>query len=210
MGILELWLYWTQIACIIMSVVLAGFMGYRFYLKRSIPILAWTFAWSIVAVRVAVGLLFPFSFTREFINDFLTISHDLLWFLGLAILLGMTRVGTVYFPVPYLTMHSIINALLYFGMNSRVYGAIETTIIAHPILLFILFWYFHVCARVTKHLGARIISIAFVLWAFDYIIFGVPYFGAGIMIAGVIGWSIGLIFRVAIFIGFLMMAMRST
>lgn len=139
MGILELWLYWTQIACIIMSVVLAGFMGYRFYLKRSIPILAWTFAWSIVAVRVAVGLLFPFSFTREFINDFLTISHDLLWFLGLAILLGMTRVGTVYFPVLYLTMHSIINALLYFGMNSRVYGAIETTIIAHPILLFILF-----------------------------------------------------------------------
>jgi hypothetical protein len=102
-------------------------------------------------------------------------------------------------------MHSIINALLYFGMNSRVYGAIETTIIAHPILLFILFWYFHVCARVTKHLGARIISIAFVLWAFDYIIFG-----AGIMIAGVIGWSIGLIFREANFIGFLMMAVRST
>jgi hypothetical protein len=205
---LEQWLYWTQIACIAMSVVLAGFMGYRYLLKRSTTILVWAFAWFVVALRVAAGLFFPFSFTRDFINDFLTISHDLLWLLGLAILLEMGRLGRIYFPLLYLTMHSIINALLYFGLGSRVYGAVETTIFAHPIILFILFWYFHVCAGITGHIGARIISISFLLWALDYIILGVPYFGMGITIAGAIGWTIGLIFRVTIFVGFLMMATR--
>lgn len=123
-------------------------------------------------------------------------------------LLEMGKKGKVYFPVLYPSTHSIISALSYFYLGSKVYGAIETTIFAHPILLFILSWYFHICAKVTKNLGARIISISFLLWAFDYIIFGIPYFGMGITIAGAIGWSIGLIFRVTIFIGFLMMTVR--
>jgi hypothetical protein len=82
-----------------------------------------------------------------------------------------------------------------------------TTIFAHPILLFVLSWYFHICAKVTRYLGARVISVFFSLWALDYIIFGVPYFGMGMAIAGVIGWSIGLIFRIMMFVGFSMMAL---
>jgi hypothetical protein len=175
-------------------------------LKGNKAIGVWALAWFVIAIRIASGLFLPFSLLGAFINDFLTISHDLLWFLGLMILLEMTDIEKVYFPALYLLIHSIINALLHFGMKNRVYGAIATDIFAHPILLFILFRYFHICARVTKGLGARIVGLSFLLWAFDYIIFGVPYFGMGIPLAGVIGWTIGLIFRASIFIGYLMMA----
>lgn len=132
MDLLEQWLYWTQVACIVMSAVLAGLMGYRYALKRSAPLLLWAVAWCIITIRVASGLLLSYSLVRDFVNDFLTINHDLLLFLRLAVLLEMGNTGKVYFPVLYLTMHSIISALLYFGLGSRLFGAIETVLFAHP------------------------------------------------------------------------------
>jgi hypothetical protein len=208
MGFIELWLYWTQIACIVMSSVLAMFMLWRYSLRKHSHILIWAVAWAFVALRVAVGLFFSISFLREFINDFLTITADLLWFFGLALLLEMPRTKKIVFPTVYLSIFSLVIFFIYFKLENQLMGAAVTTIFAHPILLFILFWYFHVCAEVTGYLGAKIISLSFLLWALGYIIFGVPYFGAGSSIAGVLGWSIGLIFRVMMFLGFTMMALK--
>lgn len=208
MSFIEIWLYWTQVACVLMSLTLAAFMLWRYHLMRRAHILVWAVAWTVVALRVAVGLLFPFSFLREYINDLLTITGDLIWFLGLTLILEVSEVKKTYFPITYLSIFSITASIIYFGLNDRMLGAIVTTIFAHPALLFMLSWYFHICARVTGYLGARIISFSFLLWAMDYIIFGVPYFGAGIDIAGVLGWNIGLVFRVMILLGFLMIVLR--
>jgi hypothetical protein len=207
MDFIELWLYWTQIAAIAMSLALTAFMLWRYSLRRHSHILIWAIAWALVALRVAVGLFLPISFLREFIHDFLIIAADLLWFFGLAILMEMSRTKKMVFPMVYLSIFSSIMFIIYLGLEDQLMGAVATTI-AHPLLLFILFWYFHVCAEVTGYLGAKIISFSFLLWALDFMIFGVPYFGAGISIAGVLGWSIGLIFRVMMFIGFSMMALR--
>jgi hypothetical protein len=207
MGFIELWLYWTQIASVAMSLVLAAFMLWRYSLRKHSHILIWAIAWAIVALRVALGLFFSISFLREFIYNFLIIVTDLLWFFGLALLLEMSRTKKMIFPIAYLSIFSSITSVIYFILENQLAGAVVTTI-AHPLLLFILFWYFHVCAEVTGYLGAKIISFSFLLWALDYIIFGVSYFGMGITIAGVLGWSIGLIFRVMTFIGFSMMALK--
>jgi len=207
MDFIELWLYWTQIASITMSLVLTAFMLWRYSLRKHEHILIWAVAWAIVALRVAVGLFSSISFLREFIHDFLIIAADLLWFFGLALLLEMSKMKKTVFPIVYLSIFSSVTSIIYLRLENQLVGAVVTTI-AHSLLLFILFWYFHVCAEVTGYLGAKIISFSFLLWALDYIIFGVPYFGAGISIAGVLGWSIGLIFRVMMFLGFSMMALR--
>jgi len=206
--LIEEWLQWLQIASMGMSFILTAFMLWRYFVKREKHILIWTLAWLLVGIRVVIGLSGPKFLITNFMNDSLTIAHDLLWFLGLAILLRFTYMKRYIFPLIYLFFHLLISGVLYFWLKSNVYAAIETTIFAHPILLFILSWYFYICSRAIKSMGAKIISTSFFFWALDYIIFGVGYFGMGNQFAGILGWGIGLIFRIVIFIGFLKMTVE--
>ncbi len=202
---MEQWLYWTRIFCILLSLALTGLMLERYLVKREYHLLIWMVAWLTVAGRVTWETFLPKKLGFNFINDFLTITHDLLWFIGLVILLEGTSLLKFIFPFTYLALHSLLSAIFYFGLKSNILGAIESSIFTHPILLFILSWYFYLCFKALKSLGAKIISFSYLLWALDYIIFGVPYFGMGMQLAGVLGWSIGLIFRISIFIGFLIL-----
>ncbi|MEW5937223.1 MAG: hypothetical protein AB1665_05330 [Candidatus Thermoplasmatota archaeon] len=210
---------YLKIASIVMSVLIAGFIcrlgsGRG---RRSPQLLFWALAWVIVALRVLVQLLSPSKPPDEvlqsdllgyFLGDVLTVLHDLLWFVGLAIVLEFSTAKRVYFPIAYMAVHSIIVGTLYFSLNNTILAAIETTMIAHPLLLFVLFWYFYVTAQETKRWGTSLVAASFLLWALDYIVFGVPYFGIGIGLAGALGWIIGFVFRTMILIGFIFMVIE--
>ncbi|MEW6685109.1 MAG: hypothetical protein AB1393_02750 [Candidatus Edwardsbacteria bacterium] len=201
---MQTYLFWIQIAAIGLSVVLTTFMLARFAIVKSRHILIWAVAWFVVAVRVAVGLFLPLQSTGLFLNDFLTVVHDLFWLLGVIVLLELTP-WMSYLPLLFLLIYVPLSAIFYFGVNNKVLGTGLTTIIAHPFLLFLLSWYFYQGGKVLRSLGAKIIAGAFALWALDYIALGVLWYAQRIPLAGTIGWTVGFLFRLALFLGFILM-----
>lgn len=199
------WLLWTRWASVMMSFSLTSLLLFRYLGKRQAYIALWSVAWALVGFRVLADIYLQLSVTGRFIIDLMTLGHDMLWYLGIATLLGFTGMRREGFTLAYFAGSTLLSAYFYFGLSSIVLGAAATVIFTHPAILMILAWFFFLSWRKTKHIGVAIISLSFVLWALDYIIFGVPYFGLGDVMAGVYGWSIGLIFRVMIFIGFIIL-----
>jgi hypothetical protein len=198
------WLVWTRWASVIMSFSLTLLLLFRYLSKRQAHIAIWSTAWALVGFRVLADIYLQLSIMGRFIVDLMTLGHDMLWYLGIATVLGFTGMKRG-FSLIYFVGSVLLSAYFYFGLGNMVLGAAVTVIFTHPIILLVLAWFFFLSWRKTKHIGVAIISISFVLWALDYIIFGIPYFGLGDVMAGVYGWSIGLIFRVAIFIGFVIL-----
>ena len=129
-----------EVATIFLSAVIAAMIVHRYFSKRKPHLLHWSAAWTVVGVRVLVGvLLTPLSASEAFIYNGLTIFHDLLWFVGIAILMGLKHNGKFVFPMGFLGMDLIVDGFLLFGMHDPVASSAWTTLVAHPALLFILF-----------------------------------------------------------------------
>lgn len=191
-----------------MSFTIALLFLYRYQSRRQIHIAVWSVAWVLVGFRVLADIYLSFSIADRFIIDLMTIGHDMLWYLGIAALLGFTRMKKEGLTIAYFTSFAALSAYLYFGLHSMVLGTAVTVILMHPAALLILAYLFYLSWVKTRHVGVAIISGSFILWALDYIIFGIPYFAFNDIMAGVYGWSIGFIFRVTIFIGFITLIAR--
>jgi hypothetical protein len=162
----------------------------------------------LVGFRVLADIYLPFSIANRFTIDLMTIGHDMLWYLGIATLLSFTHMKREGLTIAYFTSFAAVSAYFYFGLRSLVLGTAVTVLVMHPAALLIIAYFFYLSWVKTRHIGVAIISGAFMLWALDYIIFGIPYFAFGDVMAGVYGWFIGFIFRVTIFIGFITLIAR--
>lgn len=203
------------IAAMLISVIISIAMGigltYLYLKTHRIHIAIWSFALYFMGLRVLIYLLGAVTFIHipnsvHFTNDVLLIMVDVLWIYGIFHFLEYATEKKrilIYGFVGCVMLLSILFTLNTPG--SILAGEGFTLVIIHPSLLSYLFWIFYRSGREVDSPAMRYLGIAFLLWAADFIIFGIPYFVYKDPLAGALGWTIGLTFRLMLAYGLIEM-----
>ncbi|MDG6220475.1 MAG: hypothetical protein QCI38_03400 [Candidatus Thermoplasmatota archaeon] len=203
---------YLTIAAAALSFLIAGFVYNRYRKNKKPHLLLWFLAWTLVGIRTTLEIwvgLFDDNLLLLYAADVMTIGHSILWFLGLAYLLELPHILKKVFPLTYLLTHAILAGFLYFDIESRVAGAAVTYLIFTPAIFFIIGGFFYAPAKKRGKWGMSLVCGAFILWGLDYLVFGIPVYAYGDDLAGVFGWTLGIIFRIMAFTGFVMMVRQA-
>ena len=198
-----------ELFALVLSIFLAILMG--IYIRKNKPhITFWFFAWVIISIRTYMSILepitgIPHALIFGFVRDILIVIADLLFLVGICYLLGLGREYKHYIPALFFFTHIGISGILYLFLDSLLLGAAFTNLFTNPVLLFLVFYFFNEGAIRSHTHSLRLISIGFLLWGIDFVIFGPLYYGAGYQFAGMCGWTIGFIARTVILGGFLLL-----
>lgn len=195
----------------IVSLTLAMALTYLYLRIHQLHIAIWSFALYFMGFRVLVLLItttecFCTSDTIHFMNDVLLILVDILWIYGIFHFLNYRKEKKdmlVYGFSGYLILITILFALN--TPESILAGEGLTLVAVHPILLSYLFWIFYTSGKEVGSKVMQYLGIAFLLWAADFILFGIPYFIYKDPVAGALGWTIGMAFRFMLICSFLEM-----
>lgn len=168
-------------------------------------IYAWCAAWLLISIRTYISLYEPLPLFEAFLRDLMIVLSDLFFFVGIAYLLELGLNYRFLMPTTFFFLHTGISGLLYLFFENPMYGATFTNLFSNPVLLFVVFYFFNEGGVKTDNSGLRIIAVGFLIWGMDFAIFGPLYYGAGYVFAGMLGWTIGFIARLIIFMGFLLL-----
>ena len=202
----------AMVISIILSLAMAIGLTYLYIEVRKAHITIWSIALYFMTLRVLRIYLenmsiFPVPVNLfHFVNDVFLITVDLLWIYGIFHFLEYSREKknlVVYGFMGYLLLYTILSFIN--TPTSTIIGEITTLIIIHPILLSYLFWIFYTSGKEVESPTMRYLGIAFLIWALDFIIFGIPYFVFKNTVAGASGWAIGVIFRLMLIFAFIKM-----
>lgn len=190
-----------ELCAFVISVIVAVLMVVN--LKKNNPhILCWTVAWAIISVRTFMAIFEPLSIPLGFVRDAMIVASDILFFVGIAVLIDFGTLYRTFMPGIFMLTHLSISGILYLFYDSAVLGATFTNLFSNPVLLFLVFYFFNEAGIKMNSFPLRLIGMGFLLWAIDFVIFGPLYYGAGYLFAGMCGWIIGFIARIIIFVGF--------
>ncbi len=201
----------AMLIAIILSLILAMTLTYLYLRIHQLHIAIWSFALYFMGLRVLILLMvttkyIPMSEAIHFTNDLFLILVDVLWIYGIFHFLNYSKekkAMLVYGFSGYLLLLAII-----FGLNtpeSILVGEGLTLVVIHAILLSYLFWIFYTSGKEVENKVMEYLGIAFLLWAIDFILFGIPYFVYKYSVAGALGWTIGMAFRFMLLYAFLEM-----
>ena len=200
------------IISIILSLAMAMGLTYLYIKIRKSHIAIWSIALYLMAVRVLRVYLqgagvYPVALNLfHFVNDVFLITVDMLWIYGIFYFLeykSEKKNLIVYGFAGYLILYTILFAIN--TQTSNLIGEVGTLIIIHPALLSYLFWIFYTSGKEVGSPAMSHLGIAFLIWALDFIIFGIPYFIFKNPVAGALGWTIGVIFRLMLSFAFIKM-----
>ena len=191
----------AMLIAIILSLTLAIALTYLYLKIHKLHIAIWSFALYFMGLRVLILLMITSKYlymceSIHFMNDLFLILVDVLWIYGIFHFLNYGREKKsllIYGFSGYLLLLAIL-----FGLNTPdtiLVGEGLTLVLIHPILLSYLFWMFYTSGKEVESNAMRYLGIAFLLWAIDFILFGIPYFVYKDPIAGALGWTIGMAFR---------------
>ena len=191
----------VMLIAILISLVLAIALTSLYLKLHQLHIALWSIALYLMAIRVLTLLVMALGYmniTRwlHSMNDVYLILVDIIWIYGVFHFLGYERkkkAMLVYGVITYIMIITILSAIN--SADAILIGEGITLLIIHPALLSYLFWIFYRSGREVNSPAMRYLGIAFLLWAIDFILFGIPYFVYKDPIAGALGWTIGLAFR---------------
>jgi|GEM_PF-1881595 len=201
-----------MLIALILSLVLAIAFNLLYFREHMPHIAIWSSALYIMGMRVLILIEsetisspgYLTSYSLHFINDVLLILVDIIWIYGIFQFLEYSREKKnqlLYGFFGYL----VLLALLYgIGMPESILiveGA--TLVLIHPVLISYLFWMFYRNGKEVKDRTMQYFGIAFLIWAIDFILFGIPYFVYKNPITGALGWSVGVLFRLILLCAFI-------
>ena len=190
------------IVSFILSLFITAFVFYRYRKVRSLHLLIWTVAWAITALRTILSLFTFESDAAAYTLAVLIVLHSILWYVGMAHLLEYRPVWRIWFPAIFMIFHVATAGYIYLLLGCQPLGSFLTYVIFVPAILLVLSFCFYGPARSRNRLGLSIVSGAFLLWGLDFLIFGYFFYGLENQNAGLIGWLIGVFFRIMILVGF--------
>ena len=204
---MNFWVFWSQIDAIFLSLILGIFCLFAYLWRKEKFFLIWSISWFLVVARIYLGIYYPFENEYRFFHDLLYIASDLGWIWGLTEILSKKK-KILNILIGSLFVYSAGSFYLYFIKSSIVSGTIWSLAVFHPAMLTAISAMFWMWGRKIKAFAPKLISISYLLWAADFIIFGISYYAYESPTAGAWGWTIGLIFRTAVFVGFLILILR--